>query len=364
MKVLLPISLDRWRNPISTLLRACVEYNPDIEFHSFSNPVSDEDREQAERFWKLPNIRLRNPSAIVSDRFDIIHTASYSHGNYIASILSKLRGAGHTRYLDTMNLEPHPSFPDCWARYRRVLHWVDGFVAVSEAVAKDIRQRVPERFLGVIPNGFDSGFYDPNADYRTDLPERVRELPDGFPLWVATLEPRKHPEIFVQLAEANPDVPFVAIGGAIKEDELPFAELFKRTPNIHWLGSVNRSAGRAILSKAGVLVFPSEREGLSLAMIEAMAMGLPILAQPKSSMPELVSPGINGELLDANDFQSWNHGLRKWLKPHTGDLKRGLESTRLETVRRFKWSTVGEAYAPIYQQVAQLPARVLQPCPA
>jgi|GEM_PF-1032405 len=364
MKVLLPISLDRWRNPISTLLRACVEYNPDIEFHSFSNPVSDEDRKQGEQFWKLPNLHLRNPAAIISDRFDIIHTASYSHGNYIASIISKLRGTGRTRYLDTMNLEPHPSFPHCWARYRRVLRWVDGFVAVSEAVAKDIRERVPERFLGVIPNGFDSGFYDPHANYTADLPERVRELPDGFAVWVATLEPRKHPEIFVRLAEANPDIPFVAIGGATTADELSFAELFNRTPNIHWLGSVNRSTGRAILSKARVLVFPSEREGLSLAMVEAMAMGLPILAQPKSSMPELVSPGINGELLDADDSEGWNHALRRWIGPHTGGLKEGLEFTRLETVRRFEWSAVGSAYAPIYRQITELPPRMLQPCPA
>lgn len=364
MKVLLPISLDRWCNPISTLLRACVKYNPDIEFHSFSSPVSDEDRQEGERFWNLPNVQLRHPAAILKERFDIIHTASYSHGNYVASIAAKLRGAGHTRYLDTMNLEPHPAHPACWARYRRVLRWVDGFVAVSEAVARDIRTRVPERFLGVIPNGFESEFYDPEADYGEDLPERIRKLPEGFPVWVATLEPRKHPELFLRLAQANPEIPFVAIGGAYSEEQLRFAELFNQTRNIHWLGSIERRAARAVLSKASVLIFPSEREGLSLAMIEAMAMRVPIIAQPRSSMPELVSPGVNGELVEQDDFGGWNNALKKWGGPRSKELKRGLESCRIRAAKTFEWRRVGQAYGPVYFRMLQQPPRILHSCPA
>ena len=82
MKILLPISLDRWKNPISTLLRACVQFNPELEFHSFSNPVTQEDRELGVQFWKLPNLKLRYPSAVLFDQFDLVHTASYSHFNF------------------------------------------------------------------------------------------------------------------------------------------------------------------------------------------------------------------------------------------------------------------------------------------
>lgn len=363
MKVLLPISLDRWRSPISTLLRACVEFNPDIEFHSFSNPASEEDRREGGRFWNLPNIRRRKPPAILTDCFDIIHTASYSHGNYVASVTAKLRGAGHTRYLDTMNLEPDPAFVDCWARYRRVLRWVDAFVAVSEAVARDIKERVPDRFLGVIPNGFDTAFYNPAEDYRDDLPNQLRHLPDGFPLWVATLEPRKHPEVFIELARANPSLPFVALGSAPNEG-FHFARQFKETPNIHWLGSVDRKATRAVLGKAGVLVFPSEREGLSLAMIEAMAMKLPIIAQPKSSMPEIVTPGVNGELVEQGDLQNWNHALKKWRGPITAAQQAGLELSRVRALEQFQWRRIGESYGPIYRSVMEKSPKVLRPCPA
>ncbi|MFD0892783.1 glycosyltransferase family 4 protein [Luteolibacter ambystomatis] len=364
MKVLLPISLDRWRNPISTLQRACVRYNPEIEFHSFSNPVSDEDRREGEEFWKLPNLVLREPVDIARDRFDIVHTASYSHGNYVASVAAKLRGVGHTRYLDTMNLEQHPDHPVCWARYRRVLRWVDAFVAVSEAVAVDIRNRVPERFLGVIPNGFDPALYDPAIDCDADLPAEVCALPRGFPLWVAAIEPRKHPEVFVNLARKNPDIPFVALGGGVGDLGKSFEEDFRNTPNIHWLGNVDRKAGRAVLGRAGVLVFPSEREGLSLAMIEAVAMGVPILAQPKSSMPELVEAGQNGELVAQEDEAGWNDALHKWLGERSAAQMEALAVARQRAIGRFNWATVGAAYGPMYRRTLELPVRLLHGCPA
>lgn len=364
MKILLPISLDRWSNPISTLQRACVRFNPDIEFHSFSNPVSEEDRAEGESLWKLPNLRLRKPTDIFLERFDIVHTASYSHGNYIATMAAKLRGLYHTRYLDTMNLEQHPDHPVCWTRYRRVLRWADAFVAVSEAVAADIRQRVPDRFLGVIPNGFDPELYDPSIDHEVDLPREIRALAKGFPLWVASIEKRKRPEIFIRLARSNPDTPFVALGGLVGKSAEVYGEQFKKTPNIHWLGNVDRKTGKAIFARAGVLVFPSEREGLSLAMIEAMAMRIPILAQPKSSMPELVTPGVNGELIDAEDHEGWNRGLHKWLGQHSESQLASLQIARERAIERFRWSAVGASYGPIYRRTFELPARLLHGCPA
>ncbi|NNM29128.1 MAG: hypothetical protein HKO57_06375, partial [Akkermansiaceae bacterium] len=48
MKILLPISLDRWRSPIASLLREVAQRCTEHEFYSFSSPGTDEDREKAE----------------------------------------------------------------------------------------------------------------------------------------------------------------------------------------------------------------------------------------------------------------------------------------------------------------------------
>lgn len=361
MKILLPISLDRWKNPISTLQRACVEFNPDIEFHSFSNPVTDEDREMGAKFWELPNLKLRHPSAVFCDRFDIVHTASYSRFNLYSSVIAKYRSCGSTRFLTTLNLEPDLSQAVERMRYGRLLQFADAFVAVSEAVSADVRRRDPERFLEVIPNGFDAELYNPQRIDDSELPPEISRLSPGYPLWVSAVESRKQPETFVKLAKANPDMTFVALGSVLAGDGEAFAEMFRATPNIVWPGSVTRSIARAIMAKAGVLVFPSEREGLSLAMIEAIALGLPILAQPKSSMPELVRPGFNGELIDVSRFEEWNRALHHWLPARTAEQENNLQSARQEALQKYAWDVVGRRYHKIYQQVASMKAKIYYP---
>jgi glycosyltransferase involved in cell wall biosynthesis len=364
MRILLPISLDRWKNPISALLRSCVQYNPEVEFHSFSKPVSAEDHEQGESFWRLPNLVKSTPGTIFRHHYDIVHTASYSDMNYLSSVASKLRGMGRTRFLNTMNLEPDPENPIAWTRYRRLLRMVDGFVAVSQAVAKDFHRSAPSRFLGVIPNGFDPEFYDPAQTDPSLLPTEIRDIGKGFPLWVAGLEKRKHPEVLIQLAKRNPDVQFVALGGVVPNDGEVFAEEFKRVPNIHWLGSVDRVIARTILAFSGVLVFPSEREGLSLAMIEALGMGVPIIAQPKSSMPELVEVGVNGSLVDIDDSDGWNEALIRYLGLSEAERLEIFKKVRKGAVERFSWSHVGASYGPVYRELITRKVSWLHPLQA
>jgi glycosyltransferase involved in cell wall biosynthesis len=361
MKILLPISLDRWKNPISTLLRACVEFNPEIEFHSFSNPVTQEDRDMGTQFWKLPNLSLRHPSAVFSDSFDIVHTASYSRFNWYSSVIAKLRTSGSTKFLTTLNLEPDLSLPVERMRYGRLLRFADAFVAVSEAVSADVRRRNPERFLEVIPNGFDAKLYNPDLIDDTVLPPEIARLAPGFPLWVSAVESRKQPETFLKLARSNPDVPFVALGSVLPGDGEVYAEMFRSTPNIIWPGSVPRAVTRAIMAKAGALVFPSEREGLSLAMIEAIALGLPILAQPKSSMPELVRPGFNGELIDVNHFEEWNHALHRWSPIRTAEQEQNLQSARHDALQKYAWDVVGRRYQSIYEKVLTMKTKKYYP---
>ena len=361
MKILLPISLDRWRNPISTLQRACVQYNPDLEFHSFSNPETEEDRELGETFWKLPNLKKRHPSAIFSDHFDIVHTASYSPGNYRAAVLSKLRGLGRTKFLTTLNLEYDLKYEIDRLRYSRFLRFVDKYVAVSEAVASDIRHRHPDRFLGVIPNGFDASLYDPQKYVHTILPEPIADLSSGYPLWLATVESRKNPQIFIELAKMNPQVPFVALGGLLPGDGEKYAEQFEKISNIYWLGNLPRSSALSVMSNAGVLIFPSEREGLSLAMIESIAMKIPILAQPKSSMPELVTPGLNGELLSTDRIEEWNNAMHRWMPSRADSQNQSLEKARNIAIQKYAWDVVGAMYHDIYQQVHESPSRLMYP---
>lgn len=351
MRVLLPICLDRWRNPISTLLRACVEANPEIEFHSASNPLSAEDVRLGAGFWSLPNIHRASQAQLAATRFDGVHTASITAHNQAAVVAAKLRNPGRCQYLSTINLQVGPLDGKDWQLLKVAEKLADGFVAVSQAAGEGVAQRCADRFHGIIPNGFDPDYFDPSIEDEEVLPAEVKGLqPGSFPLYVGALEPRKHPEFIVELAKSHPELTFVG-AGYVHPDGRHFEPMVKSLPNMIWLGHVDRRMIRALLKRAGVLLFPSEREGLALSVIEALGMGLPVIGQARTSMPELITDGQNGHLLDRLDLESWSGALVSHLGMDRHKRQEKSTVIRAGAVERYAWPSIGRRYGMIYKDL-------------
>lgn len=349
MRVLLPISLDRWRNPISTLLRACVEANPDVEFHSVSSPLSAEDKLLGVDFWNRPNIHQATQAQLATTRFDGVHTASITLHNQAGVVAAKLRNLGRCNYLATINLQVGPADGKDWTLLRTAEKLADGFVAVSKAAGDGVSRRCPDRYHGEIPNGFDPTYFDPEIEDDEILPPAIRDLPPGgFPIYVGALEPRKHPEYIVRLAKSHPDIIFVG-AGYVHPQGRHFEPMVRSVPNLIWLGHVDRRMIRALLKRAGVFLFPSEREGLALSVIEALGMGLPVIGQPKTSMPELITDGVNGRLIDISDQEGWSSALISALGTSSSERIKTATTIRSATMDRFAWSSIGQRYGEIYR---------------
>ncbi len=351
MRILLPITLDRWRNPIATLLRACVEQNPDIEFHSASGPFGEEDCVLGELFWSRPNIHRATQLELASTSFDGVHTASITAHNQAAVVAAKLRNPGRCRYLATVNLQVGPGDGKDWTLLKIAEKLADGFISVSQIAGEGVAQRCPDRFLGVIPNGFDPDYFDPSIKDEECLPAVIKDLePGSFPLYVGALEPRKHPEFVVELARKHPEITFVG-AGYVHPEGRHFEPLVKSVKNLIWLGHVDRRVIRALMRRAGVFIFPSEREGLPLSVIEAQGMGLKVIGQPKTSMPDLVQNGVNGWLIDLAEKEAWSESLLAALSPaYSTRLQEGL-AIREATKERFAWASIGRRYGHLYRQM-------------
>lgn len=355
-KILLPITIDRWRSPIATLLRTCVIYNPDLEFFSFSSPQTDEDRRKGQEFWELPNVRKCNELTVLQNRFDLVHIASHTRKNLAAGTLAKIRGMFHTQFLYTINLELHED-----DRETMIYKWfsavVDHYVSVSHVASKFVRIDAPHCYHGVIPNGFDSEYFDPEIDLEDEIPDNIACLfGKPYVLNVASLEFRKHPEWILALARANPDMTFVMAGWVPPGMGEPYLEeiLACGLKNLIWLGHVTRSMIRALLKHASAFAFPSEREGLPLAVIEAMGMGVPVVAQPKTSMPELITSDSCGRLIDIDHpdaLQQWSDALRHYgfMNPSEREQFKNVLSEHARV--RYSWESIGLSYSKLYQKI-------------
>jgi glycosyltransferase involved in cell wall biosynthesis len=170
----------------------------------------------------------------------------------------------------------------------------DHVVAVSDSISRQlVMQGLPRARLTVIPNGV------PAAE-RLD-PERRAQLEaelgiDGRPVVTAVgrLVPQKAHARFLEAAATvgrrGVDARFLIVGGgplrAVLEGRAGALGLSRA---VRFTGT--RGDARAIISCSDMLVFSSEWEGLSLAAVEALAAGVPVISTDVAGSAELLSTG-------------------------------------------------------------------------
>lgn len=175
-------------------------------------------------------------------------------------------------------------------------------VANSHAVARDLAEDegLPPQRIAVIHNGVAI----------PEEPLRLGGRPPGLPagkriiLCVANLIHYKgHLDLLAAAAEvlpAFPDVALVLVGeGSMRraiEEAVARDGLEKR---VHLLGQ--RGDVPALLAAAELFVLPSHEEGLSNALLEAMAHGIPVVATAVGGNPEAVEDGVSGLLVPSRD---------------------------------------------------------------
>jgi glycosyltransferase involved in cell wall biosynthesis len=105
--------------------------------------------------------------------------------------------------------------------------------------------------------------------------------------------------------------------------------------------------------KCDLLVFASTSEGFGLPILEAQAVGRPVITSNVSSMPEVAGDGA--ELVDPFDTNSIRAGI---LRVISDEQRRNMLIERgFANVLRFRVAAVAEQYAEVYREVAQARGR-------
>lgn len=103
------------------------------------------------------------------------------------------------------------------------------------------------------------------------------------------------------------------------------------------------------LQQADWFILPSTNEPCSVALIEALALGLPALVTASGGNIDIVQPEKTGLLFRPNDPKDLAASLRKILH---GDLKLGTPEQRRESVRQRSASAVGTQYLELYEKLS------------
>lgn len=118
-------------------------------------------------------------------------------------------------------------------------------------------------------------------------------------------------------------------------------------PNIKFLGWVDDAGRQAALARASIYCLPSWNEGLPMSVLEAMSAGLPVVSTPVGGIPEAITEGVTGLLVQPGDIKNLAAALCKLLQDPemaTAMGKKGQDRHR----DRFSAESMGNSCLEVY----------------
>lgn len=291
-------------------------------------------------------------------RPDIVHAHGQRAAVYARPALAGLRP--RPRLILTWHGFHIPHYPRWTARVAAtalehlLFPWTDGAIFLTEHDLAAARVLLGARYAArgrVIPNGIDP----PPPPAAAAALARQLGLPTEGPRIgaVLRLRPEKDPSAllaaFALLLRQHPNARLIVIGDGPLLPRLRLeAERQGIAPHVHWLG--DREDARLLLPLFDVFVLPSLWEGLSLALLEAMDAGIPIVASDVPGNRAAVRHGENGLLAPPRNPAALACAINRILTD-TGVARTLGAQARLDCERRFRATSMISATQQFYEDV-------------
>lgn len=194
--------------------------------------------------------------------------------------------------------------------YRLFPYWGEKTIAISEAVKEDLMKRfnLKSEHIKVVYNGIDLAKFKPRQ--KNELEETRRKLRLGNGPIIGIISRVSEIKGHLYLIEAMNYVlkkfsqaQLLIIGeGDRKKNLVNLVRLKRLEKNIIFISSIDDTS--LILPLMDVFVLPSLEEGLGIAILEAMASYVPVVATGVGGIPEIIKDGENGILVPPRDIFS------------------------------------------------------------
>lgn len=245
-------------------------------------------------------------------------------------------------------------------RLRAAVARADAFVAISGPIGAELRRAgVAEERILTIPNGVDLERFRPAAPEERAALRRALGLPAGpLVVYAGRLAPEKGVDLLVA---AWPDVlaqvPSARLWMLGDGEERARLEAAARRSGIAGAVALPGPAADVapFLRAADAAVLPSRTEGMPVALLEAMACAVPVVATAVGGSAEVLRDGVTGRLVPPERPDALAGALVEALRePAAHDRAR---AAREEVVARYGLDRVADAFLEVYSRLCrQAPA--------
>ena len=252
----------------------------------------------------------------------------------------------------------NPLYQRLWIR--RFFPAVDHFIAVSGNTRQLLIDRgVPSDRISVIPNGVDFENIRMERD-RRQLESLLGRPLDGQKLLlsIGRLIERKGIRWFVAevMPQLNDDLLYLVAGSGPEEESIrKEIEKYGLLDRVILLGKVSDPEKSMLLSNADLFIQPNipitgDVEGFGIAVIEASAHGLPVLASRLEGLTDAIIENENGWLVPAEDPGAFRRKITELFT--TPDELEEVAARSVKVCRgQFDWAEIVRRYSDLLNQV-------------
>ncbi len=342
-------------NYLLTLIKAQKnKFNISVGYIKEKGIIGEKLEEAGVKVYKL-NSLYKIYRFIKTQKIHILHTHLY-RANILGRIVGKIASV-------PIIISGQQSIDD-WKRFYHV--WLDRITArfinciITNAFTTkhilSVREKIDNKKIYVVYNGVDTNVFNPGV--KSSLIRGKWGLgPKDFivgSLLRLHREKGVHyiPEIVAKVRSKIPEIKFLVVGdgplkGKLKEEikNLSLAE------NLILTGcTVPDNILPAILSLVDLFFLPSKEESLSQAILEAMAMGKPIVAANVGGVSEAVLDGITGKLIPPDDPLALAECI-VWMFNHRQEMVQMGEEGRKRVIKLFGMDTMISQTQKIYDDL-------------
>lgn len=230
------------------------------------------------------------------------------------------------------------------------LKLVDRFVSVSQMMSQELADLgIKAGQIVMIPNGVDTDWFRSNSSDTKRSEQRPMCL-----LFVGRLSYEKGPDLLIEAFRAvvarNPQAVRLVLLGEGK-----LRPVIEEQVRDHVLQKLVEFKGntfdvRPYLQEADLFLLPSRSEGLSNALLEAMAYGLPVVATRVSGTVDVIQDEVNGLLVEPEDPQAIAQAVQRLLNDAGLAGRLGREARRT-VEEKYSLQSVAERYIDLYREL-------------
>ncbi|MDB1086301.1 glycosyltransferase [Streptomyces sp. ACA25] len=233
-------------------------------------------------------------------RYDVVHTHLYRACVYgrIAARTAGVRAVLATEHsLGEHTIEGRPLSRGTRALYRATERFGSATVAVSATVAERLRAwGVPAERIHLIPNGIEAERFRFDAVARQATRARLGLPDDAFVVGgMGRLVPDKRFDVLLRAVARQPGARLLLVGGGPQRADLHLlAERLGMSGRLADVGECSEPEVPGLLAAMDVFVSASAEEAFGLAVLEALAAGLPVLHVACPAVDELPAHEVPG----------------------------------------------------------------------